>query len=238
MVKQLFKIDKNIDSRASVALYVYFISHIFYLFFYRVYEDMDIAFIFKPIIVPSIAFAYFFITKSLKIYLNLSLFLVIFFADNLILLEDQELKVFSTYLYLIAIGILFNYVIADSQLFRKNQFLKDNFKYFIISYLVLVILYKVASMSFNYEFKEFFVVIGYIIMFLMVLILSIYNALRFKSIASRFLLLTILCLFFSDIFIVLNKYYFKTDIFIYISCIIEIPVYYFLLKYLLYREKY
>ena len=199
---------------------------------------MDIAFIFKPIIVPSIAFAYFFISKSPKIYLNLSLFLVIFFADNLILLEEQDLKVFSTYLYLIAIGILFYYVVVDSQLFKKNQFLKKNFKYFIISYLVLVIFYKIASMSFNFEFKEIFVVIGYVVMFLMVLILSIYNALRFKSIASRFLLLTILCLFFSDIFIVLNKYYFKNDIFIYISCIIEIPVYYFLLKYLLYREKY
>lgn len=238
MLREMFKTDKNIDSRASVALYVYFISHICYLFFYRVYEDMDIAFIFKPIIVPSIAFAYFFISKSLKIYLNLSLFLVIFFADNLILLEVQELKVFSTYLYLIAIGILFNYAVTDSQLFRKNQFLKNNFKYFIISYLVLVILYKIVSMAFYFEFKELFVVIGYIVMFLMVLILSVYNAIRFKSIASRFLLLTILCLFFSDIFIVLNKYYFKSDIFIYISCIIEIPVYYFLLKYLLYREKY
>ena len=238
MVREIFKTDKNIDSRASVALYVYFISYICYLFFYRVYDDMDIAFIFKPIIVPSIAFAYFFISKSSKIYLNLSLFLVIFFADNLILLEEQDLKVFSTYLYLIAIGILFNYVVSDSQLFKKNQFLKKNFKYFIISYLVLVILYKIASMSFNFQFKEIFVVIGYVVMFLMVLILSIYNALRFKSIASRFLLLTILCLLFSDIFIVLNKYYFKNDIFIYISCIIEIPVYYFLLKYLLYREKY
>ena len=238
MVREIFKTDKNIDSRASVALYVYFISYICYLFFYRVYDDMDIAFIFKPIIVPSIAFAYFFISKSSKIYLNLSLFLVIFFADNLILLEEQDLKVFSTYLYLIAIGILFNYVVSDSQLFKKNQFLKKNFKYFIISYLVLVILYKIASMSFNFQFKEIFVVIGYVVMFLMVLILSVYNALRFKSIASRFLLLTILCLFFSDIFIVLNKYYFKNDIFIYISCIIEIPVYYFLLKYLLYREKY
>ena len=238
MVREIFKTDKNIDSRASVALYVYFISYICYLFFYRVYDDMDIAFIFKPIIVPSIAFAYFFISKSSKIYLNLSLFLVIFFADNLILLEEQDLKVFSTYLYLIAIGILFYYVVVDSQLFKKNQFLKKNFKYFIISYLVLVILYKIASMSFNFQFKEIFVVIGYVVMFLMVLILSIYNALRFKSIASRFLLLTILCLFFSDIFIVLNKYYFKNDIFIYISCIIEIPVYYFLLKYLLYREKY
>lgn len=238
MVREIFKTDKSIDNRASVALYVYFISYIGYLFFYRVYDDMDVALIFKPVIVPSIAFAYFFISKSLKIYLNLSLFLVIFFADNLILLEEQDLKVFSTYLYLIAIGILFNYVVADSQLFKKNQFLKNNFKYFIISYLVLVILYKIASMSFNFEFKEIFVVIGYVVMFLMVLILSIYNALRFKSIASRFLLLTILCLLFSDIFIVLNKYYFKNDIFIYISCIIEIPVYYFLLKYLLYREKY
>ena len=166
------------------------------------------------------------------------MFLVIFFADNLILIEGRDIKVFSTYLYLIAIGILFSYVVKDSKIFKKNNFLKNNFNYFIIAYLSLVIFYKIASLTLNMEFKEFFVVIGYIIMFLMVLILSIYNALRFKSIASRFLLLTILCLFFSDMFIVLNKYYFKKDIFIYISCIIEIPVYYFLLKYLLYREKY
>ena len=238
MVREIFKTDKNIDSRASGALYIYFISYLCYLFFYRVYGDLDIALIFKPIIIPSIAFAYFFISKAKKIYLNLFLFLVIFFADNLILIEGRDIKVFSTYLYLIAIGILFSYVVKDSKIFKKNNFLKNNFNYFIIAYLSLVIFYKIASLTLNMGFKEFFVVIGYIIMFLMVLILSIYNALRFKSIASRFLLLTILCLFFSDMFIVLNKYYFKNDIFIYISCIIEIPVYYFLLKYLLYREKY
>lgn len=208
-----------------------------YLFFYRVYGDLYIALIFKPIIVPSIAFAYFFISKSTKIYLNLFLFLVIFFADNLILIEGRDIKVFSTYLYLIAIGILFSYVVKDSKIFKKNNFLKNNFNYFIIAYLSLVIFYKIASLTLNMEFKEFFVVIGYIIMFLMVLILSIYNALRFKSIASRFLLLTILCLFFSDVLIALNKYYSKNDILIYIACLIEIPVYYFLLKYLLYREK-
>lgn len=237
MVREMFKTEKEIDGRASAALYVYFIAYLCYLFFFRIYDDLDIALIFKPIIVPSIAFAYFFITKSPKIYLNLGLFLVIFLADNLILLEERDIKVFSTYLYLIAIAILFSYVVTDSKLFKRNQFLQNNFKYFIISYLVLVMLYKVASMTLNIEFKEFFVVIGYIVMFLMVLILSIYNALRFKSIASRFLLLIILCLFFSDVFIALNKYYSKNDLFIYISCIIEIPTYYFLLKYLLHREK-
>lgn len=238
MENHLFKIDKNIDGRASLSLYLYFIAFVLYLFFNNVLDNPDVALIFKPIIIPSIAFAYFFITKSNKIYLNLFLFIVIFFADNLIMLEEKSLKVFSTYLYLIAIGILFSYVVEDSKLFKKNHFLQNNFNYLIISYLILVILYKIASLTLKIEFKEFFVVIGYIIMFLLVLILSIYNALRFRSIASGFLLLTILSLFFSDLFIVLNKYYFKSDLFIYLACLIEIPVYYFLLKYLLYREKY
>jgi len=237
MVKEIFKTEKGIDGRASASLYVYFISYLCYLFFYRIYDDLDIALIFKPIIVPSIAFAYFFITKAKNIYLNLALFLIIFFADNLILLDDRNIKVFSTYLYLIAIGILFSYVLADSKLFKRNHFFKNNYNYFIIGYLFLIIFYKIISMTLNIEFKEFFVVIGYIVMFLMVLILSIYNAIRFKSVASKFLLLTILCLFFSDVFVALNKYYTKNDLFIYISCIIEIPVYYFLLKYLLHREK-
>ena len=63
------------------------------------------------------------------------------------------------------------------------------------------------------------------------------NTLERDHFCGPFLLLTILCLFFSDVFVALNKYYTKNDLFIYISCIIEIPVYYFLLKYLLYREK-
>lgn len=237
MVKEIFKTEKDIDGRASAALYVYFIAYLCYLFFYRIYDDADIALIFKPIIVPSIAFAYFFITKSTRIYLNLFLFLVIFLADNLVLLEERDIKVISTFLYLIAIGILFDYVVADSRILKRNYFLKENFKYFITVYFFLIVLYKILSVYLNIEFKEFFVVIGYIVMFLLVLLLSIYNALRFKSIASRFLLLTIICLFFSDVFITLNKYYSKNDSFIYISCIIEIPTYYFLLKYLLHREK-
>ena len=67
MVREISKTDKNIDSRASGALYIYFISYLCYLFFYRVYGDLDIALIFKPIIIPSIAFAYFFISKAKKI---------------------------------------------------------------------------------------------------------------------------------------------------------------------------
>lgn len=236
MAKGVLKIDKDIDSRASASLYVYFIAYVCYLYFFRIYDDLDIALIFKPIIVPSIAFAYFFITNSKKIVLNLSLFLILFFADNLILIEERDIKVFSTYLYLLAIGILFLYVVSDSKLLNKNNFLRKNFKYFVLTYLSLVILYKMASLILEFEFKEIFVVIGYVVMFLMVLILSIYNALRFKSIASKFLLFTIVCLFFSDLFGMIFKYYVKNDIFVYLSCLIEIPVYYFLLKYLLYRE--
>lgn len=237
MVKQIFKIDKKIDGRASIALYVYFISYFCFLFFYRINDDANLGLLFKPIIVPSIAFAYFFITKVKKIYWNLTLFIIIFFADNLILLEERNIKVFSTYLYLIAIGILFSYAVFDSKIFKRNLFLNKNFDYFIVAYLALVVLYKLVSISSGYEFKEIFIVIGYVVMFLMVLLLSIYNAIRHKSIAPRFLLLTILCLFFSDLFVALNKYYMKNDFFIYLACLIEIPVYYFLLKYLLYREK-
>lgn len=156
MVKEMFKIEKSIDSRASVALYVYFISYLLYLFFFRVYNDLDIALLFKPIIIPSVAFAYFFITKAKRIYLNLCLFLIIFFADNLILLDERNIKIFSTYLYLIAIGILFNYVITDSKLFKRNLFLRNNFNYFIIGYLSLVIIYKIVSVVLDFEFKEFF----------------------------------------------------------------------------------
>lgn len=238
MVKQIASKHQNIDSRSSAALYVYVISYVLYLYFFRIENDIDIALIFKPIIIPSVAFAYFFTTKTDNIYPNLLLFIAIFFADNLILIDERDIKVLSTYLYIIAIGILFTNVVVDSKVFISIKNLKNKLNFFVVCYLSIFILYKILTMILNVQFNEIYIVLAYVFLFLMVLILTIYNVIRFKSIASRFLLLTILCLFFSDIFIVLNRYYLKNDIFIYISSIIELPVYYFLLKYLLFREKY
>ncbi len=237
MVKQTARKHQNIDSRSSAALYVYVISYVLYLYFYRIENDLDIALIFKPIIIPSVAFAYFFTTKIPNFYPNLLLFLAIFFADNLILIDERDIKVLSTYLYLLAIGILFTHVVIDSKIFIKSKYLKNKLYFFVVCYLSIFILYKILTMILNIQFKEIFIVLAYVFLFLMLLILTIYNVIRFKSIASIFLLLTMLFLFFSDLFIVLNKYYISNQLLVYSASLIEIPIYYFLLKYLIYRER-
>lgn len=223
--------------KAIVAIAIYFIAFVAYLYFYRIEKNVDTAFLFKPIIIPSIAFAYFFLTKNTFYFINIFLFLIIYFADNLILLEDRSLYVFSTYLYLISVAILFHYVVIDSKIFDNKPVIKKTYPYILAVLLSSVLAVKTYSYIYDLPFKEAFLVGLYIFLFLTLLVLTIYNAFKQKSVASKFLLATIFSLFISDILIVIDSYYFKNNYLIYLACLVEIPVYYFLLRYFLHREE-
>ncbi|HLO73456.1 MAG TPA: hypothetical protein VK164_05930 [Flavobacterium sp.] len=236
MEKEVYLSENSSKKIANAAIGLYFIVNIIYLVIYKIFNDVDLALYFKPLIVPSIAFAYFFLTKKKNYLFNMLLYLVIYFADNLILLEDRSLYIFSTYLYLIAISILFYYVVSDSRLFRRMPIIERNYPYFLLAISSGVVIYKILNFIYDIPFKEAAVVLLYIFMFLTVLIISIYNAIRAKSIASRFLLFMLLCLFLSDTFEALNSYYLHNNTLIFLSCLVDVPIYYFLLKYLLHRE--
>lgn len=230
--------DRSVNNMmAIIAVAIYFISFAFYLYFYRIEKNVDLAFLFKPIIIPSIAFAYFFLTKNTFYFINIFLFLVVYFADNLILLQDRSLYVFSTYLYLISVAILCHYVVVDSKIFDRKPFIKKMYPYFLFILLLSVLVVKIYNYIYELPFKEVYLIGLYVFLFLTLLVLTIFNVFINRSIASKFLLGTILSLFVSDIFIAVNNYYFKNDLLIYVACIIEIPVYYFLLRYFLNREE-
>lgn len=223
--------------KAIVAISIYFIAFILYSYFFRIDKNADIAFLIKLIIIPSIAFAYFFLTKNNFYFVNLYLFLIIYFADNLILLEDRSLYVFSTYLYLITSAVLFHYVVVDSKIFEKKPALQKGYPYFLFMLLASVFVVKIYYYIIDKPFKEAYLIGLYIFVFLSLFLLTIFNAIKHKSKASFFLLATLFSLFVSDVLIAINGYYFKKDYLIYFACLFEIPVYYFLLQYLLHREE-
>lgn len=233
------KLENNngLNTKAIIALSIYFIAFIGYSYFFRIDKNIDIAFLFKPFIIPAIAFAYFFLTKNTFYFINLYLFLIIYFADNLTLLEDRSLYAFSTYLYLIIVAILFHYAVVDSKIFYKKPLLQKIYPYLLFLIVLSVIVVKIYNYMHNEPFKEIYLIIVYVFLFSCLLILTICNALKNKSVASRFLLATILSLFLSDIFIAINGYYFNKQFIIYLACVLEIPVYYFLLRYFLHREE-
>lgn len=229
--------SKTINVKAAAAILIYFIAFILYSYFFRIEKNVDIAFLIKPIIIPSIAFAYFFLTKNTFYFMNLYLFLIIYFADNLILLEDRSLYAFSTYLYLITLSVLFHYVVIDSKIFDKIAVLKKAYPFLLLMILGSVFFVKIYYYIIDKPFKEEYLVSLYVLLFLALLLLAIFNAIKHKSKASVFLLATLFSLFISDVLTAINGYYFKQDYLIYLACVFEIPVYYFLLRYFLYREE-
>lgn len=222
----------------TVPLVVYFIAYFLYLFFNKYLKLEDEALLFKPIIIPCIAFVYFFTANSKKTILNLFLFSAIFFADNVILLKDRKIYEIATLMYVVVLFILFYYVVNDSEIVKKYK--KNNSVFGRVLAIILGIL--IALKVFNFGFKlfksEVYFVIIYVFVLLTVFLLSIYNAFKKKSLSAKFLLAMLASLVMSDVCLAINEYYFNNPILVFIGCCIEIPVYYFLLRFLLEREKY
>jgi uncharacterized PurR-regulated membrane protein YhhQ (DUF165 family) len=75
------------------------------------------------------------------------------------------------------------------------------------------------------------------IVFLLLFIVSTFNYIQQKTKKTKYLFLTILCLFLSELCFSIHKYYNGHLVFKYFICFVEIPIYYFLLKYILKKDK-
>lgn len=234
------KLDKTFFLRKeliSLPLLLYFAAYLLYLLFNEYFNLEDEAILFKPIIVPSIAFVYFFSPDSKKSLLNLCLFTVIFLGDNVVLLKDRKLYELATFMYVIALFIIFYYVLKDSLILNRFEKINKNLSYIIGGFLVVLVLFKILNLISFLKNPEIFFVIIYIVTILSLLIVTIYTAIKKKSIAHKFLLAMIASMILSDLFFSINRYYFNNSWFVLFSCLIEVPVYYFLLRFLLEREK-
>lgn len=234
------KLDKTFFLKKeliSLPLLLYFVAYLLYLLFNEYFKLEDEAILFKPIIVPSIAFVYFFSPDSKKSLLNLGLFTVIFLGDNVVLLKDRKLYELATFMYVIALFIMFYYVLKDSLILNKFEKINKNLNYIIGGFLVILVLFKILNLISFLKNPEIFFVIIYVVTILSLLILTIYTAIKKKSIAHKFLLAMIASMIFSDVFFSINRYYFNNSWFVLFSCVVEVPVYYFLLRFLLEREK-
>lgn len=213
-------------------LIAYFFFYILYLLFDKILEMKDYALLVKPIIIPIIVFLYITNKKSKRTLLNMVLLILIFISDNSALLEIRSFHIYATIIYLFCLVIFMYYAISDFQI-------KVNRKKLAIS-LVGLLLLSLLYVFFNYSFKdkaaEKFIVFEYMILFLLVFFASLFNFISQKTEKTKYLFLTILCLFLSDLCFSIHHYYNGHIALKFLIFIIEIPVYYFLLKYLLKRD--
>lgn len=232
---------KNIQSILKrdlevIPLTAYFISYFLYLFFERILEKDDYALLVKPIIIPIIAFLYVTNKNSKRTVLNLTLLILIFISDNSTLLEIRSLYVYATILYMLGVYILFYYAILDMKFVNKNKSIRKNVTLILVVLLVLSLLFLVVNYNLKEKAAEKFVAFEYMIIFMLLFLLSIFNYIQLKSKKVKYLFLMIFCLFLSHVCFSMHKYYSGHVIFKYLICIVEVPVYYFLLKYLLKKD--
>jgi len=231
-IQSLLKRDLEV-----IPLIAYFIFYFLYLFFDRILEQKDYAVLVKPIIIPIIAFLYLTNKKSKRTILNIILLVLIFISDNSTLLEIRTFYVYATIIYMISVCILFYYTLLDMKIFQRNRAIRKNTGYALIGFFGILLLYWFINYNPSEKAAEKFIVFQYMIVFLFLFIICTFNYIQQKSKKTKYLFLTILCIFLSQLCFSMHKYYSGHIIFKYLICIVEAPVYYFLLKYLLRRDK-
>lgn len=220
-----------------IPLMAYFVFYFLYLVFDRILELQDYALLVKPIIIPIIAFLYLTNKNSKRTALNIVLLVLIFISDNSTLLEIRSFYVYATIIYMLSVFILFYYALLDMKYFQKNKIYNKKVAYVVISMLLMSLLYLFINYNLSDKSAEKFVVFEYMIVFLFLFLLSTFNFIHLKSKKTKYLFLMILCLFLSHLCFSMHRYYSGHVIFKYLICLVETPVYYFLLKYLLKKDK-
>lgn len=233
---------KNIQSLLRrdlevIPLIAYFFFYFLYLLFDRVLEMKDYALLVKPIIIPIIAFLYLTNKNSKRTVLNILLLVLIFISDNSTLLEIRSFYVYATILYMLSVYILFYYGLTDIKYFYKNALYRKKLGIVLLTIFGIVLLYWFFTYKPIEKAAEKFIVFQYLIVFLLLFLLSIFNFIQQKSKKTKYLFLTMLCIFLSELCFSIHRYYNGHIVFKYLICLVEVPVYYFLLKYLLRRDK-
>lgn len=231
-IQSLLKRDLEI-----IPLAAYFIFYFLYLLFDRILEMTDYAVLVKPIIIPIIAFLYLTNKNSKRTVLNILLLVLIFISDNSTLLEIRSFYVYATILYMLSVYILFYYGLTDIKYFYKNALYRKKLGIVLLTIFGIVLLYWFFTYKPIEKAAEKFIVFQYLIVFLLLFLLSLFNFIQQKSKKTKYLFLTMLCIFLSELCFSIHRYYNGHIVFKYLICLVEVPVYYFLLKYLLKRDK-
>lgn len=231
-IQSLLKRDLEV-----IPLIAYFVFYFLYLLFDRILEMKDYAVLVKPIIIPLIAFLYITNKNSKRSLLNLFLLILIFISDNSILLEIRSFHIYATIIYFFCLMMLLYYALSDIKYFNKTSKNKSVLASVLIGVVVFSLVFMLLNYDFNSKSAEKFVAFEYMITFLVVLVIGTINGIRYKTKKAKYFFLTILCLFLSDLCFSIHKYYNGHVAFKFLIFIVEVPVYYFLLKYLLKRDK-
>src|SRR5690606_38962532 len=106
-------------------------------------------------------------------------------------------------------------ILKDSKLIKKGSKVDRYLGVGIVVGAVIFVVLKIVSIYVvKHKFHSYYFILNYIVVFVSVLLFSFYNYFKHKTLSSKYLMLTLLTLFLSDLLYVVNKYYLPNDFFV------------------------
>lgn len=188
----------------------------------------------RPIVVPSIVFYYLSIKEGKANPLFVSVLLLNFIGDTIILLDLENPTLIIMVPYFLSYLLMIKFALTDMLQIRFN---KKGLAIGVVVFGFLMYLLYVLIQLFRDTSEELVIpVISYGIMLSGYLCMATYCYYSKSSMTTLFLLLTALCGSLSDIFYVLFTLIFHFPGFYYFEFSIQLVSYFFMVKYFVLRE--
>ena len=189
----------------------------------------------KSIIVPSL-FIYYLVSNNYKItFFKGLIFILLFLRDVFTALNIRESPM-GALLSVLLIYVLLLYL-AQKEIKHLKFSYKDSFSVLILILGISAICYSVLNLELENLELDFSLYVVFGIVLSILSIISIINYIKKGSYAFFNSMLMCICFIITDVFFVVYKFYFYNYVFILISIITQFLSYFFMVNYLLEKDK-
>ncbi len=217
------------------SLILYFTACILVVFF-KIMEYDSIMLYVKSIIVPFI-FIYYLITNNYKIsWIKSLIFLFCFVGDLFNLLDFNDSGLGALLCFLIVYILLLMLTIDNFRYLRYER--NDSGPMLILFLFIVTICTSILSLKFEKMILDFSLYLSYGIVLSFLCFISISNYIKKGNHTFFNLVVMCVCFMVSDVFYVINNFYFKLFAFSFISVITQVFAYFFMVTYFIENDKY
>lgn len=190
----------------------------------------------KGVLVPSI-FIYYLITNNYKIdLLKILIFIFSFCGEVYFLIDNTYTEMIPIVSFLLVYIFILKYVISD---FKKIKLYKKDFSPILIAVLLILILFcSILNLQFERMEIDFSLIVIYSSVLAFLSFLSFACFISKPSYSFLNLILMSTCFIISDIFYMLDNFYFTLSTFRILGSSTQVLSYYFLVTYFIEQDKF
>lgn len=216
-------------------MFLYFTTCVFVVLCKFLQYDLLVLYA-KSIIIP-LLFIYYFITNEYKISFNEAMiFLFCFMGDIFNLLQFEVSMLAALLSFLIVYLLLLKRSIDDFSRLKFNK--SDRLPIIVTFFFITVICTSILSLKFENMKVDFSMYVIYGIALCLLIFFSITNYIIKPNFTFLNLIIMCVCFIISDIFYVINKFYFSSYALSFIHVFVQVVSYFFMVSYFVENDKY